>query len=72
MLIFKAPAFAPYMDGYINEALRLNPPALAGMQRRTPPQGIIVDGKLIPGNTQLSVHTHAIQRDERYFSKPNE
>jgi cytochrome P450 len=60
------------MDGYINEALRLYPPAPAGVQRRTPPQGTIIDGKLVPGKTQLSVHPHAIQRDERYFSKPDE
>lgn len=43
MLILEAPAFAPYVDGYINEALRLYPPALAGIQRRTTPQEAIVD-----------------------------
>jgi cytochrome P450 len=42
------------------------------MQRRTPEEGIIVDGKLVPGNTQVSVHTMVVQRDDRHFSKPDE
>lgn len=42
------------------------------MQRRTPPEGITVDGKYVPGKTQISVHTMAIQRDERYYSRPLE
>lgn len=32
----------------------------------------MIDGKFIPGYTQISVHPLAIQRDERYFTKPNE
>lgn len=66
------PAGAPYLQGVIDEALRLWPPAPAGMQRRTPEGGIIVDGQLVPENTLVSVTPMAIQRDERYYSKPNE
>lgn len=42
------------------------------MQRRTPsPEGAIIDDAYLPPDTQLSVHTMAIQRDERYFSQPD-
>lgn len=67
----QAPHAAPYLEGVINEALRLWPPAPNGMQRRTPDEGVVVDGEFVPGGTQLSVHTMGIQRDSRWFSEPD-
>ena len=52
--------------------MRIYPPAPAAAQRRTPNEGLLVDGKVVPGKTQISVNPLGIQRDERYFSKPNE
>lgn len=33
---------------------------------------MIVDGKFVPDSTQISVNPLALQRDEKYFSKPLE
>ncbi|KAL1595502.1 hypothetical protein SLS59_008138 [Nothophoma quercina] len=67
----------PYLDGVINEALRLHP-ALAnkfkvpsGVQRETPPEGITLpDQTYIPGNIIVWMPIHCLQRDPRYFAKP--
>jgi cytochrome P450 len=67
-----SPNIAPYLEGVINESLRLWPPAPNGMQRRTPAEGVLIDEMYVPGNTQVSVHTMAIARDSRYFSRPQE
>ena len=42
---------AQHLNGCIWEALRLHPPVPSGVQRLTPPQGMEVDGKHVPGNT---------------------
>jgi cytochrome P450 len=41
------------------------------MQRRTPPEGIVVDGSVVPGGTQVSNHTMGIQRDARHYTSPD-
>ena len=38
----------------------------------TPRQGIQIDDVFIPGEIIVSVPTHTIQRDPRYFDKPLE
>lgn len=47
------PDTAPYLNGAINEALRIWPPGPNGMQRMTPAEGHVVDGVSIPGNTHV-------------------
>lgn len=47
------PDQAPYLNGCINEALRIWPPGPNGMQRMTPKEGHVVDGRWIPGNTHV-------------------
>jgi tryprostatin B 6-hydroxylase len=66
------PSQAPYINGAINESLRMDPPDPNGNQRSTPKGGHIVDGTFIPEHTQVSVHKWSIQRDERNFSRPLE
>jgi cytochrome P450 len=60
---------APYLNGVIEETLRIWPPAPAGMQRCAPPEGMQVDGKFVPGNTLLSVTPISVQRDSRNFTR---
>ncbi|KAH6637784.1 cytochrome P450 [Boeremia exigua] len=61
----------PYLDGVINEALRLHPAVPSGVQRETPPEGLTLpSGTYIPGTTILWMPIHCIQRDARYFSSP--
>ena len=72
MLNLKAPQNAPYLNGVIEESLRLWPPAPVTMQRRTPKEGSLVDGDFVPGNTQIGVMTMGVQRNPQNFSKPDQ
>ena len=47
-------ASAEYMNGAINESLRLYPPGPNGMQRTVPSGGQMIQGELVPENTQVS------------------
>jgi cytochrome P450 len=59
----------PYLDGIINETMRLHPAVPSGVQRETPPEGITLpDGRYIPGETLIWMPMHTLQRDERYFT----
>ena len=63
---------APYLNGAINESLRLFPPGANGPQRTTPsPNGCLVQGNHLPPDTQVSVHHYTLLRDPRYFSQPD-
>lgn len=61
-----------WLNGCINEALRLQPPVPSGSQRIVGKgKGTRMLGKLIiPEETQLSLHTYSIQRDSRNFHAP--
>jgi cytochrome P450 len=56
-----------YLNGVVNEALRLYTPTPSGMYATTLPQGLDVDGVHIPGNVQVDIPFLALMRDERYF-----
>ncbi|KAJ4350988.1 hypothetical protein N0V95_004222 [Ascochyta clinopodiicola] len=61
----------PYLDGVINEAMRLHPVVPSGFQRETPPEGITLpNGTYIPGNIHIWMPMHCLQRDPRYFAQP--
>ena len=53
---------ANHLNGVINEALRLHPPIGSGVFRKTPPEGVTVDGTFIPGEVNVSVPDYAIGR----------
>ncbi|KAH8724657.1 cytochrome P450 [Phaeosphaeriaceae sp. PMI808] len=60
-----------FLDGVINEALRLHPPVPSGVQRETPPEGITLpNGIFLPGNTIIWMPIHSLHRDQRYWAKP--
>ncbi len=61
-----------FLDGIINETLRLKPALMTGYYRVTPPNGIQVDEVHIPGDTNVFVPVQLIQRDPRYWPKPLE
>jgi cytochrome P450 len=52
----------PCLLSIINETLRLYPPAPAGVQRLTPPEGARICGRYIPGNTVVTTPTYSVQR----------
>lgn len=66
------PSQAPYLEGVINESLRLAEPDPNGNQRQTPRGGFLLNGKHIPEYTQLSIHKWSMQRYEKNFSKSHE
>ncbi|ORY14671.1 cytochrome P450 [Clohesyomyces aquaticus] len=57
----------PYLDAVVEEALRMYPPASSIFPRRTPPEGDIIDGKFVPGNTSVGVHQFATYRSSKNF-----
>lgn len=50
---------ASLLNGVIYEALRMHPPVPSGTSRITPPEGIIVDGVYVPGQTTVIVPHYA-------------
>uniref|UniRef100_A0A0C4DIE3 Cytochrome P450 n=1 Tax=Fusarium oxysporum (strain Fo5176) TaxID=660025 RepID=A0A0C4DIE3_FUSOF len=51
-----------HLNAVIDESLRLHPPVPSGLQRVTPPQGLMVGDTFIPGNTIVQVPMHTVQR----------
>ncbi|KAL4944517.1 hypothetical protein BDV06DRAFT_233206 [Aspergillus oleicola] len=62
---------APFLNGCINEALRLYPAVQGGLQRLTPPDGATIAGRYIPGDMIISTPTYSLHREPRSFPKPN-
>ncbi|KAH7071709.1 cytochrome P450 [Paraphoma chrysanthemicola] len=60
------------LSAIIHEVLRLHPPVPGGLQRVTPPPGVTVAGRYIPGNMVISTPTYSIQRDPRAFPQPDD
>lgn len=56
---------AQHLNGIINEALRMHPPVPSGVFRKTPPQGITVDGVFIPGDINITLPHYVIGRCEQ-------
>lgn len=59
---------SPMLEGCINEALRLYPAVPSGTQRITPPEGAVIAGRWIPGDTIVSTPTFALHRGRFLFS----
>ncbi|KAF9873229.1 hypothetical protein CkaCkLH20_09392 [Colletotrichum karsti] len=62
----------PYLQAVLEETLRFFPPAPNSLPRITPPEGNIVLGDKIPGNTVLSIPHWAMYHSRSNFSRPDE
>ena len=60
----KAVQNAEHLNGVINEALRMHPPVPSGTFRKTPSEGITVDGVFIPGEVNVTLPHYVIGRCE--------
>lgn len=57
----------PYLQAVIREGLRIMPPASAAMFKEVPPEGDTIDGKFIPGGTQIGSNVMAIHRSREIY-----
>ncbi|KAK0650024.1 cytochrome P450 monooxygenase-like protein [Cercophora newfieldiana] len=62
----------PLLDAIINETMRLHPPVASGTQRVTPPEGVWIGERHIPGDVIVQVPSYTVFRDPRAFEQPNE
>lgn len=53
-----------YINGVINEALRMHPPVPSNLQRLTPPEGLKVGKTFIPGDTNVLCPQYTLGRCE--------
>ena len=60
----------PYLRACLDESLRLFPPTSHGLPRVTPPQGAMILGEFIPGNTSVSMSAYVVHRDANIFPEP--
>ncbi|EAW20310.1 cytochrome P450 [Aspergillus fischeri NRRL 181] len=61
----------PFLRACIDEAMRLAPPVATELIRRTPPdRHVIIDGHLIPPDTNVSIAAYTSHRDPQVFPDP--
>jgi cytochrome P450 len=49
----------PYLQACIEEGLRMHSPVKMGLPRVTPPEGMVIVGKFVPGQVRLSPFRHS-------------
>lgn len=62
----------PFLRACLDEPLRLLPPIAFGLYRKTPDEGMEIDGHWISGGTTVSVPAFTAHRNEDYFEHPEE
>ncbi|PVI07279.1 cytochrome P450 [Periconia macrospinosa] len=60
----------PYLNAVLQEALRMCNPNPIGHLRTTPPNGGIVDGHFVAGNTLVTIQPQALCYSSKYFHEP--
>jgi cytochrome P450 len=58
----KALSALPHLNATINESMRLLPAILTFGSRVTPPEGLVVQGRFIPGHTKICAPRYTISR----------
>jgi cytochrome P450 len=62
----------PLLDAIINESMRRWPSVFFATQRVTPPEGITIKDRFIPGDMLVGIPSFALQRDPRNFVQPDD
>ena len=60
------------LDAVLHEVMRLHPPVPSGTQRVTPPKGMWIGERFVPGDTIVQVPSYTVFRDARAFEQPGE
>lgn len=61
---------ADHLNAVIDEALRLYPVPPTAIVRKTPPEGIVVDGIYIPGDMNVWTPQYVISRSKAAYERP--
>ncbi|KAL3442421.1 cytochrome P450 [Aspergillus insuetus] len=61
----------PFLRACLDESLRMLPPVIFGLPRRTPAEGAIILGDFIPGHTSVSMSAYVVHHDESIFKNHN-
>ncbi|KAF4212934.1 hypothetical protein CNMCM8980_000486 [Aspergillus fumigatiaffinis] len=61
-----------HLNGVINEALRMYPAVPSGLERKTPAEGIQVEGVHIPAEMTVYCPQYAMGRSELCYARPDE
>jgi len=59
--------YLSYLNALINETLRLHPPVPGGIFRHTPREGVVIDGRHLPGGVKVIGPHYTIQRCKSSF-----
>ena len=59
----------PYLDAVIKEAGRMHPPFALPLERVVPPEGAVISGQHIPGETIVGISAWVVHRDFATFGK---
>ncbi|KAJ6785847.1 hypothetical protein PWT90_08722 [Aphanocladium album] len=59
----------PYLQAAIKEGLRIKAPAAGPLFKTVPPEGDIIDGKKIPGGTQIGISPFGIYHSKKIFGE---
>ncbi|KAH7329439.1 cytochrome P450 [Stachybotrys elegans] len=62
----------PYLQAVIREGLRIRPPASGAFFKTVPPGGDTINGKFLPGGTQLGSSSFSIHHSKRVFGEDAE
>jgi cytochrome P450 len=57
----------PYLDACVKEAFRMHPAAGLPLERFTPPEGIEIEGHMIPGGTIVGCNAWVVHKNEDIF-----
>lgn len=63
---------ANHLNAVINESLRLNPVPPTAIVRKTPKEGIVIDGTVVPGGMNVWTPMYVIRRSEMAYMRPYE
>ncbi|KAL4980138.1 cytochrome P450 [Aspergillus desertorum] len=57
----------PYLRACLDESLRMLPPLIFGLPRRTPPEGTTILGEYVAGDTSVSMSAYVVHHDQSVF-----
>merc|ERR1712000_84614 len=57
----------PYLQATIKEGLRMKAPAAGPLFKTVPPEGDVIDGKFIPGGTQIGTSPFGVYHSKKTF-----